>query len=286
MPILYWFLVVTFFVTYWVDKFTVLRIYRKPPRYGKTLMKTTREWLNLALFLHFGFAFWMLSNSTIFETDGEDLFGFGTDNEESQTRSKYNWIKLDNRINQYHTFIYAICFGIFILCFFFKTILFNAIILPISKSCKKNKNKNNDSKTTHVVHKEPAYSNNYFKSLELDHLQSIIIKTDKEKKAYEDMLKYDVKRPEYHGTEESIKWYIDRLENMQKEQKEILDEKVKETIAGEKGSLYVQDHTYDIKEIFPYCNFIADEDLLERDKEGKNNFRLQLIIWFYRNQRC
>lgn len=44
IPILYAFIFFTFLITYWVDKISLLRIYRKPPKYGKKLMRATREW--------------------------------------------------------------------------------------------------------------------------------------------------------------------------------------------------------------------------------------------------
>ena len=67
-----------------------------------TLMKTTREWITLGIFIHFGFTFWMYSNSAIFDTDSQDLFGWGTENEREQAQSEYSWIKINNRIKVYH----------------------------------------------------------------------------------------------------------------------------------------------------------------------------------------
>lgn len=53
MPILYLFASLSFFLTYWVDKAAVLRIYQSPPRYDISLQKSTREWTNLAIIIHF-----------------------------------------------------------------------------------------------------------------------------------------------------------------------------------------------------------------------------------------
>ena len=42
MPMLYPIGFVSFFVTYWVDKFLFLRVYKKPPRYDMTLASKAR----------------------------------------------------------------------------------------------------------------------------------------------------------------------------------------------------------------------------------------------------
>lgn len=106
MPILYFFLVLTFTLTYWVDKFTVLRIYRKPPRVGKSLIKVTREWLNLSIIMHFTISLWIYSNSAIFDTDSQNLFGWGSTSKEARERDQYSWIKINETLNQYHMFMY------------------------------------------------------------------------------------------------------------------------------------------------------------------------------------
>lgn len=76
LPILYPCLICSFFIIYWVDKFTLLRVYQSPPRYNKKLMEATRGWLTVALIIHLVFSFWMFSNSTIFDTDDKTLFGY------------------------------------------------------------------------------------------------------------------------------------------------------------------------------------------------------------------
>mmetsp|Transcript_246 Transcript_246/g.234 ORF Transcript_246/g.234 Transcript_246/m.234 type:complete len:157 (+) Transcript_246:429-899(+) len=128
MPILYFFLVLTFTLTYWVDKFTVLRIYRKPPRVGKSLIKVTREWLNLSIIIHFTISLWIYSNSAIFDTDSQNLFGWGSTSKEARERDQYSWLKINETLNQYHMFMYICAFGLFILCFIFKTVVFNFVI--------------------------------------------------------------------------------------------------------------------------------------------------------------
>lgn len=86
MPILYPVLVITVFLTYWIDKYLcnintwlminlVLRVYKKPPRYDITLAATTRKIIEFSLILHFAFGFYMLSNSSIFSSSNQ-MFSF------------------------------------------------------------------------------------------------------------------------------------------------------------------------------------------------------------------
>ena len=44
----------------------VLRLYRTPPRYGPEMADVTRKFMTYAIFIHFGLAFYMYSNSQIF----------------------------------------------------------------------------------------------------------------------------------------------------------------------------------------------------------------------------
>ena len=246
MPIVYIFLVCTFIVTYWVDKLTVLRIYRKPPRYGKSLTKITREWLNLAIFLHFILSFWMYSNSAIFDTDSQNLFGWGSSSKEKQVKDEYSWIKINDKINQYHCFAYLLAFGLFILCFIFKTLVFNFLFKTCLSSCKKSKLRSNDLETQALGEKDEAYSNNFFHNLEKEHLERIISKTKTEIEVYEDLTGNEEHGPAYQAVKGDLEWYVNRMKEMVEEmEKELQNED------GEKG-LYVGDHSYDIREIRPY----------------------------------
>ena len=78
MPILYFFAAWIFCVTYWIDKITLLRIYRKPPRFGIEVIRFARNMLIVGVILHFGFNFWMYSNSLVFNSYSDNLFKFGT----------------------------------------------------------------------------------------------------------------------------------------------------------------------------------------------------------------
>lgn len=63
MPVLYIISLLQFFLTYWVDKFLFLRMYRTPPRYGIELANKSRDIMQLAIGAHMAFALYMFSNS-------------------------------------------------------------------------------------------------------------------------------------------------------------------------------------------------------------------------------
>ena len=48
------------------SKFIVLRFYKTPPRYGIEMSDVVRHSMQLAIFLHMAFGFYMFSNSQIF----------------------------------------------------------------------------------------------------------------------------------------------------------------------------------------------------------------------------
>ena len=123
MPILYFFAACIFFVVYWVDKVTLFKIYRQPPRLGIEVIRFVRNLLMPGIVLHFGFTFWMFSNSLIFGSYSQNMLSLGAQTIDSIANEDYSWLRVDHKINQYHTFIYAIAFGSFIVAF----VLRNAI---------------------------------------------------------------------------------------------------------------------------------------------------------------
>lgn len=123
MPLLYFFGFVSFFCTYWVDKFAFLRIYQTPPRYNKDLMKASRESLYVAIFIHFIFGFWMYSNSVIFATQNQEVFGISVASTTATIDQKYPWLKIQERLAQYHSFIFFIGIVIFVTIFLFKVLI-------------------------------------------------------------------------------------------------------------------------------------------------------------------
>ena len=58
-----------------------------------------------------------------------------------------------------------------------------------------------------------------------------------------------------------IMWYIDRLKLMISECEAVLAKR-SQLQDNSKNMKFVNDHTYDIEEIFPYNIFFANEDIL------------------------
>ena len=126
MPLLYIVGLITFFITYWIDKFLFLRVYKKPPRYDMSLASTVREITKYSIFLHFAFGFYMYSNSNIFTYNGQSyqwLTFVQTYIEKSTQEIKQNQYLTEDRFLQTHAMIYILGFILFIVLFLlFETI--------------------------------------------------------------------------------------------------------------------------------------------------------------------
>jgi hypothetical protein len=68
LPILYLIAAAYFAVMYWVDKYLMLRHYRKPPMYDATLALKVIGWFKYALFLHFLLASAMFANTGVMKS--------------------------------------------------------------------------------------------------------------------------------------------------------------------------------------------------------------------------
>ena len=177
MPILYLFAAISLFLSYWVDKATILRIYQTPPRYDITLQKTTREWTNLAILFHFLIGFWMFSNSIIFDSGDEDIAGASADDGISHIDTFLSKVNLQDRINSWHTLAYFSVFVLFILFFCLRIFCLGSCRKLCSCCCKKSKLKQS-LQTTGV------FCENYFASLDKVDGQN------NDQKIYDDIKKY------------------------------------------------------------------------------------------------
>lgn len=68
MPLLYPVAFIAAVLTYWVDKFFFLKVYRSPPRHDITLAQKSRNMMVWAMPLHFLFGWYMYTNSSILTT--------------------------------------------------------------------------------------------------------------------------------------------------------------------------------------------------------------------------
>ncbi len=69
LPVLVWFLLFNNLLTYWCDKYVMLRIAARPPCYDETVMRKTLGWLPTAFFLHGAVGVWMLGNVETFPSN-------------------------------------------------------------------------------------------------------------------------------------------------------------------------------------------------------------------------
>jgi len=69
MPILYPIAALYFFVTYWVDKWLLLRFYRKPVMFDSYMARETLKWFKWILVVHVLAGLLMYSNSSILPSD-------------------------------------------------------------------------------------------------------------------------------------------------------------------------------------------------------------------------
>ena len=161
MPVLYVFASVSLFLTYWVDKITFLRIYQTPPRYDIHLQKTTREWTNLSVILHFLVGFWMYSNSEIFDSTDTEIFGTEGSDFSDQISDQTEAIGVDNKLNSWHALIYFIALIAFIFFFFLRICCLAGCRRVFCKCCFKNK-----TQQVKLSHMRQTFCNNYYGNLE------------------------------------------------------------------------------------------------------------------------
>jgi hypothetical protein len=74
VPLLYWVAAVGFFVRYWVDKYVVLCLSKRPPMYSEKLIENFDELCMLALLAHAGMGCYLLANAGGTNPADEPLF--------------------------------------------------------------------------------------------------------------------------------------------------------------------------------------------------------------------
>jgi len=101
-------------VMYWLDKTNFLKHMKKPPRYGVELSEMTRKLFQYALLVHLLFAFFMFSNTHIFNDEtpkGKDKKRVGITFFESVFQGS-------GRMRQTHSQIYFAFLILFSIIFF------------------------------------------------------------------------------------------------------------------------------------------------------------------------
>jgi len=275
MPILYLFGFIAFWITYWVDKWTMLRIYQIPPNYNKEVVKSSREWINAAIILHFLFGWWMYSNAIIFETQQDKIFGIDVSTETEDIDDNYPWLNIHERISQYHSLIYFASFIVFILIFLSKAVLFK-MYRKCKNSCQKNKKL---EMIKEISQHSSTFSTNYFKGLDRSEFKCASAHLQEDIKKYKIMINYsqlhksfkqsiDAQGEHEQFTQEDknhIEWFIERL----KLKRENIESAYK---ARRTRSALMSDFSYNIRDLKPYKYYISrmEQDIQEHHRQQKN----------------
>jgi len=69
IPLLYPISALYFLVTYWVDKWMLIKFNRKPPNFSTRMAKGVLYWFKWALLIHFIVSYYMYSKTTILGMD-------------------------------------------------------------------------------------------------------------------------------------------------------------------------------------------------------------------------
>jgi len=79
LPILFLMAIVNFFIIYWVDKWLLLRFYRKPKNYDETSIQFSIHEMKFAFFFHLVIGSLVYSNDRILSNSGSAQFLQSTD---------------------------------------------------------------------------------------------------------------------------------------------------------------------------------------------------------------
>lgn len=85
IPLLYLFLFINLFCSYWIDKLIVTRLTKRPALYSRKLIVVVAKYIPAALVIHMIFAIYTLSNETIFPFFTTFYFNFNTFNDLSNS---------------------------------------------------------------------------------------------------------------------------------------------------------------------------------------------------------
>ena len=83
LPILLPIASISFFVSYWIDKISLLRLYSLPPRFDDALARLASKVMPWAALMHTFFAVWMLGQNDILKSEAFNG-SFGDENAEEQ----------------------------------------------------------------------------------------------------------------------------------------------------------------------------------------------------------
>ncbi len=139
IPILIPIAMLNFFVRYWIDKYTILRLARSPPQVGRQLFRTVLAIMPWATFLNLLFGMWMFGNTDIFRDKSllsdTNLFNpLNSDPALATVQTLGGKLALSQRVLSYQVLP---LFGLFVLlavCFVF-ALLFHGPVVFFAPEC-------------------------------------------------------------------------------------------------------------------------------------------------------
>jgi hypothetical protein len=138
MPILYVCTFLFLFLTYWLDKFMMLRYYKTPPQMDLYLSRMFEFYIYISVIIHLCFGIWTYGNDTYFDTHISDIsfIRFFNDlisqqikilQEKDSTFQSSFAFELLKRIIKPHNIFMSIFLVLVILYYFFSTVIIGII---------------------------------------------------------------------------------------------------------------------------------------------------------------
>lgn len=177
MPALYAMCFVAFVLTYWVDKYLFLRVYRTPPRYDIALMRTVRSTLKYAVVCHFLIGFYMVSNTRILTYNSKVSFLAVFEDTVANARTYLgNGQQFSaERFVTTHTLIYLLGIVVILLLYLLMTICARPLSAVFSFCCC-------------LAIKDSCFSNDIYDDLHVTDLKGEYIKTKNDLDDYKSLI--------------------------------------------------------------------------------------------------
>lgn len=243
-PLLYFVAFVSLMISYWMDKWALLRFYKTPVNFSKSVVRATRQSIYIAIIFHLGISYFMFSNREIFDIDYIEVYGETVSLTTEDIYEYISWFDIFGRTDTYQILVYYALMIIFFLILLL--LAFCSNFFKIFQFCNK---KMSRKATTKGVTQKGKFSNDYFSCLNKDQLISISSNINEDlkmlRKQKNELLANipEAKMEDKEKKSMAFDWLIARLE---KRNQEVLERRHN---CDEEG---MKDHSYDFRQIFPY----------------------------------
>ena len=152
MPILIPICALAMTVSYWVDKYFILRLYHRPPNFDNTLIDNVKYLMPLFVVIHLLFSFWMYSDDSVFYSASLDpsYYTLGVDVGVSSLEQELqiqkflaetggNFLNLGKRVTRLNTLpiliLVVIVIVLVVVWLLLTTVVGNLILVPLKAVC-------------------------------------------------------------------------------------------------------------------------------------------------------